>query len=145
MLDAPVEYFIDTGKEPVAVVIYRRGGFFLCRDKITWSPHKASRHSYGPPTLAVSRQSVFHSPPSSSMGDDWSPMSTKSWTRKHRLKTENHTHDDFWWLLTRLVGYNKKIFDNVVRSPGWHWSWKWMVLLQERIECHPHQWSMTDV
>lgn len=46
MLDAPVEYFIDTGKEPVAVVIYRREDFSCVTIKFTWSPQKALQHSY---------------------------------------------------------------------------------------------------
>lgn len=35
MLDAPVEYFIDAGKEPVAVVIYRREDFSCVTIKFT--------------------------------------------------------------------------------------------------------------
>lgn len=97
MLDAPVEYFIDTGKEPVAVVIYQRGGFFLCHYKIYLISPKGLAAFVCPPTLAVSRQSIFHSPPSSSIGDDWFPMCLKSWTRKHGPDWESYIR---WSLMT---------------------------------------------
>lgn len=39
------------------------GGFACVKIKIYLIPHKVLQHSYGPPSMAVSKQQVFSSPP----------------------------------------------------------------------------------